>query len=278
MGFETSHLATDREAEPLVTLYWRVLQETQEDLLIAAALLDDHSAPVGVTLVQQPATVWWPTSRWRAGDTVRMLVNTFPWWTGDRSIFGYGVAVVSGHDPWSVAARLPVVRSDGGVPPLDRKPYCRWSRSGESRASRMPTSRLRFVTRHVDWLVAALIAVIAALGYHSTIAPTVLDGDAALFQYTPSALGVIVPDRLPDLRPVRFVWKTLVPVGSIAYRMNFLSVVCGALALAIFYPALARLLEGRAAALCAVAIFGTLPTYWRWADSSRRFYTLHILL
>lgn len=121
VGFETSHLATDREAEPLVTLYWRVLQETQEDLLIAAVLLDDHSAPVGVTLVQQPATVWWPTSRWRAGDTVRMLVNTFPWWTGDRSVFSYGVTVVSGHDPWSVAARLPVVRSDGGVPPLDQE-------------------------------------------------------------------------------------------------------------------------------------------------------------
>jgi hypothetical protein len=143
--------------------------------------------------------------------------------------------------------------------------------------ARQSTGRLRFVTRHVDWLVAALIAVIAALGYHSTIAPTVLDGDAALFQYTPSALGVTYPTGYPTYVLFGFVWKTLVPVGSIAYRMNLLSVVCGALALAILYPALARLLESRAAALCAVAIFGTLPTYWRWATEAK-IYTLHILL
>ena len=118
-GVETGRLATDREAEPLVTLHWRVLQDPHEDFFIAIFLLDDHNAPVGATLVQQPATVWWPTARWKAGDTIRMLANTFPWWTGDRSTFSYGVAVVSRSDPWDVAARLPVVRTDGGTPPVD---------------------------------------------------------------------------------------------------------------------------------------------------------------
>ncbi len=120
VGFETARPATDREAEPLVTLYWHVPQDIKEDLYIAVVLLDEHGAPVGVTLFQQPATVWWPTSRWRAGETGRLLANTFPWWTGDRSSFGYGVTVVSGDDPWDVAARLPVVRSDGGAPPVDQ--------------------------------------------------------------------------------------------------------------------------------------------------------------
>ena len=64
-------------------------------------------------------TVWWPTSRWESNGTVRMLANTFPWWTGDRHRFGYGVAVVRGDEPWDVASRLPIIRDDGGPAALD---------------------------------------------------------------------------------------------------------------------------------------------------------------
>jgi uncharacterized membrane protein len=119
VAYETGRLPTDREAEPLLTMYWRVLHDPPEDYLIAVFLLDADDNPVGVTLVQQPATVWWPTGRWETGDMVRVLANTFPWWSGDRSEFGYGVAVVQGQDPWQIAARLPVVRADGKLPPID---------------------------------------------------------------------------------------------------------------------------------------------------------------
>jgi len=120
VGFETARSATDREAEPLLTLYWHVLQDPQQDLLIAVFLLDENNLPVGVTTVQQPATVWWPTSRWKAGDRIRLLANTFPWWSGDRVHFGYGIGVLPmGADPWDTNARLPVARSDGGIAPID---------------------------------------------------------------------------------------------------------------------------------------------------------------
>jgi hypothetical protein len=134
VAVETHRNYADREAEPLVTLYWRVLTPPEEDYFIAVFLLDDAGQPVGVTRYQQPLTVWWPTSRWEPGRTVRMLANTFPWWTGDRRRFGYGVAVVRGAEPssasspdqpgqaaepWNVASRLPVVRNDGGLAPLD---------------------------------------------------------------------------------------------------------------------------------------------------------------
>jgi uncharacterized membrane protein len=119
VGFETQRNYADREAEPLITLYWRVLAAPPEDYLVAVFLLDEAGKPVGVTLYQQPLTVWWPTSRWEPGRTVRLLANTFPWWTGDRRYFGYGVAVVRGREAWNVASRLPVVRGDGGPAPLD---------------------------------------------------------------------------------------------------------------------------------------------------------------
>ncbi len=118
IAFETHRNYADREAEPLVTLYWRVLSPPEEDYFIAVFLLDEAGKPVGVTPDQQPLTVWWPTSRWETGRTVRLMANTFPWWTGDRRRFSYGVAVVRGDESWNVASRLPVIRDDGGLAPL----------------------------------------------------------------------------------------------------------------------------------------------------------------
>jgi len=119
VAVETHRNYADREAEPLITLYWRVLSPPEEDYFIAIFLLDEASQAVGVTRDQQPLTVWWPTSRWEPGRIVRLLANTFPWWTGDRQRFSYGVAVVHGDEPWNVANRLPVIRDDGGPAPLD---------------------------------------------------------------------------------------------------------------------------------------------------------------
>jgi uncharacterized membrane protein len=158
IAFETRRDYADREAEPLITLYWRVLAPLDEDYLISIFLLDEAGNPVGATWHQQPLTVWWPTSRWESGRSIRMLANTFSWWTGDRRRFGYGVAVLRPDAengagqfpdtnstqepgsatpdlnsterlgefetemqalPWNVAGRLRVVRQDGGSAPLD---------------------------------------------------------------------------------------------------------------------------------------------------------------
>jgi hypothetical protein len=128
-----------------------------------------------------------------------------------------------------------------------------------------------------DWLIAVLLFAAGMVAYVSTLAPTVLEGDAALFEYTPWVLGVTYPTGFPSYVLLGHLWTLLVPIGSVAYRMNLLSAVCGALALACLYPTLRRFLESRLAALSAILIFGTLPTYWRWATEAKS-YTLHILL
>jgi uncharacterized membrane protein len=119
VAFETHRNYADRQAEPLITLYWRALAPLAEDYFIAIFLLDESGRPAGVTPYQQPLTVWLPTSRWEPGRTVRLLANTFPWWTGERRRFGYGVGVVHGDQPWEVPTRLPVTRDDGGPAPLN---------------------------------------------------------------------------------------------------------------------------------------------------------------
>ena len=129
----------------------------------------------------------------------------------------------------------------------------------------------------LDRILPVLIGLTAFWGYRATLAPNVLDGDAALFQYTPAVLGVTYPTGYPTYLLLGHVWQALLPWGSVAYRMNLFSAVCAALALTLLYPTTRRLLESRIAALCAVAIFATLPTFWRWATEAK-IYTLHILL
>ena len=127
-----------------------------------------------------------------------------------------------------------------------------------------------------DKLVTVALFLGGLVVYVSTLAPGTLDGDAALFQYTPWVLGVTYPTGYPTYILLGRLWTALVPIGSVAYRMNLSSAVCGALALALLYPTARRLLEQRLAALLAVLIFATLPTYWRWATEAK-IYTLHIL-
>ncbi|MEJ2559409.1 MAG: DUF2079 domain-containing protein [Anaerolineae bacterium] len=151
VAFETHRNYADREAEPLITLYWQVLAPSAEDYFIAIFLLDESGEPAGATPYQQPLTVWLPTSRWEPGRTVRLLANTFPWWTGDRRRFGYGIGVVRGDQPWEVSTRLPVIRDDGGPAPLNGAtllPLARFERAAgipyevEAKAAR-PGSRQR---------------------------------------------------------------------------------------------------------------------------------------
>jgi uncharacterized membrane protein len=113
---EVRRLATS-ETEPQVVLYFEVLQEPAEDYNLFIYLLDENGTIIGATDFAQPALFWWPTSRWQTGDRRQVQVNTIPWWTGDKSVFGYAVALSRSDDPWDVSTRLPVTLAAEGSPP-----------------------------------------------------------------------------------------------------------------------------------------------------------------
>jgi hypothetical protein len=129
----------------------------------------------------------------------------------------------------------------------------------------------------LDGIIAVALGGGAFGLYLRTLAPSVLDGDAALFQYLPYVLGVPYPTGYPTYLLLGKAWVTLIPWGSIAYRMNLLSAFCGGVAVGIIYLVMRHALEDRLAALAATLYFATLTTYWRWATVAK-IYTLHILL
>jgi hypothetical protein len=161
------------------------------------------------------------------------------------------------------------------------------------------TSRLTpHVSRlNLDPLLGLLLFATGLYAYTITLAPTVLEGDKALFQYTPYVLGVTYPTGFPLYILLGKLWLTLFPFGEIAWRMNFLSALCSAAALPMLYNAIRRLLspsqrEGnlvtspplggvgggsRWPALVAVLTFATLPTFWHWSTVAKT-YPLNILL
>lgn len=138
------------------------------------------------------------------------------------------------------------------------------------------------LTRRADALLGLLLLAAGLYTYISTLAPTVLQGDAALFQYTPLVLGVTYPTGYPLYILLGRLWLWLLPVGEIAWRMNLFSAVCAALALPLLYGTARRLYNsnrwaGRWAAVTAVLLFATLPTFWRWATEAK-IYALNMVL
>ena len=131
--------------------------------------------------------------------------------------------------------------------------------------------------RWFDGLIGLALFGGALAAYVATLAPTVLDGDAALFQYTPQVLGVTYPTGYPVYLLLSKVWLSLFPFGQVAWRMNLFSALCASLALPIFYDVARRVWHSRWAALTSVLIYATLPTYWLWATEAK-IYSLNILL
>ena len=146
-----------------------------------------------------------------------------------------------------------------------------------------------------DTLIGLTLFLAGFYAYASTLAPTVLEGDAALFQYTPYVLGVTYPTGYPLYILLGKLWLTLFPWGEIAWRMNLFSAFCSAAALPLIYGAARQLLIPaisptqykemgadhslllRIAALTTVLTFATLPTFWRWSTEAK-IYALNILL
>ncbi len=112
--------------------------------------------------------------------------------------------------------------------------------------------------------------------YVLTLAPGVLGGDSGEFQYIPYILGVAHPTGYPLYTLLGWLWTHGVVVGDVAYRMNLLSAVLGALTAAVLYLIVHHLTSRHAPALLAAVLFAFSPTFWMQAIVAE-VYTLNTL-
>jgi hypothetical protein len=124
------------------------------------------------------------------------------------------------------------------------------------------------------WAASLLVGGAALTAYLLTLQPTVGRADTFEFQVTAPVLGIAHPTGYP-LYLVLGKLFSLLPVGSVAVRVNLLSAVAAAVAVALQYEIMRHSLRADpvAAALAALA-FGLSPVFWSQAVMAE-VYALH---
>lgn len=150
----------------------------------------------------------------------------------------------------------------------------------------MSAGRRRLV---IDLFVAGLAGVLALAVYVRSLAPGLLWGDSAEFQFAAWLGGFAHPTGYPLYLMLGWLWSHLLPLGDPAFRMNLFSAVWGAVAvglLCLLVMRILRFLEPRATAgrpylaasrliaLGAALVFTFTPTFWSQAVIAE-VYTLH---
>jgi 4-amino-4-deoxy-L-arabinose transferase-like glycosyltransferase len=100
--------------------------------------------------------------------------------------------------------------------------------------------------------------------YWRTLAPDLVGHDAGELQFVPYVFGIPHYTGYPLYLLLGKGW-TFVPFGSVAWRMNLLSAMFGALAAALAYLCGRELTGSRAAGLVAALAVGLAPLEWTWS-------------
>ena len=103
-----------------------------------------------------------------------------------------------------------------------------------------------------------------------TLAPTVAGGDSGELITVAYTLGVAHPPGYP-LYTLLAKLFTLIPIGTIAWRVNLFSAACGAGAATILFLAAARWSASLWAALAAASLFAFSPRVWPHAVTAEVF-------
>jgi len=126
-------------------------------------------------------------------------------------------------------------------------------------------------------LAAAALGVAVLAIYVRTLAPTVAGGDSGELITVAHTLGVAHPPGYP-LYTLLAKLFTLLPAGTIAWRVNLFSAVCGAGAATILFLAVARWAGSLWAGLASASLFAFSPRVWPHAVTAEVFALNNVFL
>ena len=112
--------------------------------------------------------------------------------------------------------------------------------------------------------LAASIAGLALLLYYLTAARDIVVGDTPELITAAVTLGVPHPPGYP-LFTILGHFFSLSRFGPIPFRVNLLSVLCGALTVGVVFLTAQRLCKNRVAAAAAALFLAISPVFWRWS-------------
>ena len=127
-------------------------------------------------------------------------------------------------------------------------------------------------------MVIPLIAGLAAfVAYLVTLAPGLPGGDSGELIAVAATGGVAHPPGYPLYTLLARAWIALLPFSSVAWRVNLLSALCAAAAVAVVASVVLRLTRSAGAALVSAWLVAFAPPLWKNAIVAEVF-ALHALL
>lgn len=139
---------------------------------------------------------------------------------------------------------------------------------------------IRLPVQSGRWLsiAGALLSAAICFGlYLSTLAPGALGGDAGELQVVPYTLTLAHPTGYPLLTLLGKGWVTLFGFGAIAWRLNLLSAMAGALTASLVCATVLAMTRSVVGAVAAALSLGLSPIVWSQAVLADK-YILNALL
>jgi hypothetical protein len=120
------------------------------------------------------------------------------------------------------------------------------------------------------WIGAIAVTAIAGVLYFLTAARDIVVGDSPELITAAVTLGVAHAPGYPLFTMLGHLFS-LLPFGSIPFRINLLSVACGALTVGVVYVSALRLTRSQLAAAVAALLLAVHPTFWEWSLAAEVF-------
>ncbi|XP_036910264.1 transmembrane protein 260 isoform X2 [Sturnira hondurensis] len=120
------------------------------------------------------------------------------------------------------------------------------------------------------WGAVAVFTAVAAV-YTHTLPPSVLGGDSGELITAAHELGVAHPPGYPLFTVVAKLAITLFPFGSVAYRVNLLCGLFGAVAASFLFFTVFRLSGSCAGGILAAGVFSFSRLTWQWSIAAEVF-------
>src|SRR5204863_2185124 len=120
------------------------------------------------------------------------------------------------------------------------------------------------------WVGAIAVTAAAGILYFLTAARDIVVGDSPELIMAAVTLGVAHAPGYPLFTMLGHLFS-LLPFGSIPFRVNLLSVTCDALTIGVVYFSAFRLTRSQLAAAVAALLLAVNPTFWEWSLAAEVF-------
>src|SRR6267378_4570059 len=125
-------------------------------------------------------------------------------------------------------------------------------------------------TNSKPWVGAVLVTAAAAVLYFVTAARDIVVGDSPELITAAVTLGVAHAPGYPLFTMLGHLFS-LVPFGSLPFRVNLLSVTSDAITIGVVYFSAFRLTRSQLAAAVAALLLAVNPTFWEWSLAAEVF-------